>query len=137
MLFTSDALALRNNKHLIQVPYGSISCVYILDRMKEERAKKVFMLLQFEDNFSVTHGKKTLQNITIETKDSLELDAKFPETPANGEQPRVFKVLLPLAGTRAAVLGVPVCRPSACILQQCFRNCQKLAAWHWQTHVCK
>lgn len=95
ILFTSDALALRNNKHLIQVPYGSIACVYILDRMKEERAKKVFMLLQFEDNFSVTHGKKTLQNMTIETKDSLELDAKFPETPANGEQPRVFKVTPP------------------------------------------
>lgn len=92
MIFTTDGLALRNKKNLINVPYGSIACVYILDRMKEERAKKVYMLLQFEDNFSVAHGKKSVQNITIETKDSLELDAKFPETPSNGEQSRAFKV---------------------------------------------
>lgn len=91
MIFTSACLALRNNKNLIQVPYSSIACVYILDRMKEERAKKVYMLLQFEDGFSAPHGKKSIRNITIETKDSLVLDVNFPETPSNGEQQRQFK----------------------------------------------
>eukprot|EP00892_Ulva_mutabilis_P011530 jgi/Ulvmu1/874/UM100_0027.1 len=91
VIFTTTGLALRNNKNLIKVPYASIECVYILDRMKEERAKKVYMLLQFEDSFSAPHGKKTIRNITIETKDSLELDAKFPETPSNGERQRQIK----------------------------------------------
>lgn len=95
VVFTSEGLALRNNKNLIQIPYNVIECVYILDRMKEERAKKVYMLLQFEDGFSAAHGKKTIHNITIETKDSLELDAKFPEAPSNGEQQRHFKVCSP------------------------------------------
>jgi hypothetical protein len=86
LIFTATHLALRNPRNLLKIRYQEIQCVYILDGMKEERAGKVYLLLQFLDDVSVALNKKVLHNFTIETKDAATLDIPSPLSTSGGIQ---------------------------------------------------
>ena len=74
VVFTTTHLALRNAKNILQVRYTDIKAVYILDKLPAERAGKVYLVLQFNSSCTVTHGKRALDNFTLELSDKQTLD---------------------------------------------------------------
>jgi hypothetical protein len=94
VLFTQTSLVLRNAKNvLLQVLYTDIKAVYILDSLPEQRAGKIYLVLQFKGTHTVTHGKRELDNFTLELSDKQTLDVPDPQAVLQGKQEANKKVL--------------------------------------------
>lgn len=89
VVFTPTSLALRGAKNaVLEVEYTAIRAVYILDNLPAERAGKVYLVLQFKGTHNVMHGKRELDNFTLELTDKQHLDVACPQASVNGTHAR-------------------------------------------------